>query len=59
MKRESLELHIEIARQRLNDMEKQYGIEHISILEQSKLLDELINEYNRTYFPKQKNSISR
>lgn len=46
---ESLNQQIESARQRMHGLYKQYGFGHASVLEQSMILDELINQYNRLY----------
>lgn len=46
---ETLNQQLEAARQRLHDLYKQYGFVHACVLEQSMLLDELINEYNRKF----------
>jgi hypothetical protein len=46
---ETLNQQLEDARQRLHDLYKQYGFVHACVLEQSMLLDELINEYNRKF----------
>ncbi|ASR45332.1 aspartyl-phosphate phosphatase Spo0E family protein [Paenibacillus kribbensis] len=46
---ETLHQQLENARQQLYDLHNQYGIEHTSVLEQSMLLDELINQYNRIF----------
>ncbi|MGG1653737.1 Spo0E family sporulation regulatory protein-aspartic acid phosphatase [Paenibacillus sp. NRS-1780] len=47
---ESLNKQIESARQRLHDLyEEQCGFGHACVLEQSMILDELINQYNRMY----------
>ncbi|MDY8049640.1 aspartyl-phosphate phosphatase Spo0E family protein [Paenibacillus polymyxa] len=46
---ESLTKQMEGARQRLHDLYKQYGFGHACVLEQSMILDELINQYNRMY----------
>ncbi|MCP3795794.1 aspartyl-phosphate phosphatase Spo0E family protein [Paenibacillus sp. CH40] len=40
---------IEHARQHLHDLYEEYGFGHACVLEQSMLLDELINHYNRMY----------
>ncbi|MEK4734808.1 aspartyl-phosphate phosphatase Spo0E family protein [Paenibacillus sp. FSL L8-0641] len=45
---ESLTKQMESARQRMYDLYKQHGsIGHACVLEQSMILDELINQYNR------------
>lgn len=38
---------MEHARQRMHDLYAEYGFGHACVLEQSMLLDELINQYNR------------
>ncbi|MGW8959690.1 Spo0E family sporulation regulatory protein-aspartic acid phosphatase [Paenibacillus sp. NPDC055715] len=43
---------MENARQQLHDLFGQYGLGHACVLEQSMLLDELINQYNRIFRPK-------
>ncbi|MDN4106438.1 aspartyl-phosphate phosphatase Spo0E family protein [Paenibacillus polymyxa] len=51
---ESLTKQMESARQRLHDLYKQYGgFGHACVLEQSMILDELINQYNRMYQTKE------
>ncbi|ADM72456.1 hypothetical protein GMA19_04702 [Paenibacillus polymyxa E681] len=53
---ESLIKQLESARQRLHDLYKQYGgFGHSCVLEQSMILDELINQYNRMYQTKELN----
>ncbi|APB69069.1 aspartyl-phosphate phosphatase Spo0E family protein [Paenibacillus polymyxa] len=47
----TLNQQLENARQRLYDLYNQYGFEHASVLEQSMLLDELINQHNRIFQP--------
>jgi enamine deaminase RidA (YjgF/YER057c/UK114 family) len=46
---ESLNKQIESARQLLHDLYEQCGFGHACVLEQSMILDELINQYNRMY----------
>jgi hypothetical protein len=46
----SLKQKIEISRQRLYELEQQHGFGHSSILKQSMVLDELINQYNHIYY---------
>ncbi|ASR45354.1 Spo0E family sporulation regulatory protein-aspartic acid phosphatase [Paenibacillus kribbensis] len=46
---ESLTKQMESARQRLHDLYEEYGLGHACVLEQSMILDELINQYNRMY----------
>ncbi|WP_431086002.1 Spo0E family sporulation regulatory protein-aspartic acid phosphatase [Paenibacillus sp. 8b26] len=48
---ETLNQQLENARQRLHDLYDQYGFGHSSVLEQSMLLDELINQHNRIFQP--------
>ncbi|MMZ53669.1 Spo0E like sporulation regulatory protein [compost metagenome] len=44
----TLNEQMECARQRLHDLYEQYGgFGHACVLEQSMILDELINQYNR------------
>lgn len=45
----TLNQQLESARQRLQDLYEQYGFGHACVLEQSMLLDELINQYNRMF----------
>ncbi|MEC0180166.1 aspartyl-phosphate phosphatase Spo0E family protein [Paenibacillus peoriae] len=40
---------MEHARQHLHDLYAEYGFGHACVLEQSILLDELINQYNRMF----------
>ncbi|MET3211085.1 UNVERIFIED_CONTAM: hypothetical protein ABIC26_004049 [Paenibacillus sp. PvR008] len=46
---ETLQQQMENARQQLHDLFGQYGFGHACVLEQSMLLDELINQYNRMF----------
>ncbi|MGW8959694.1 Spo0E family sporulation regulatory protein-aspartic acid phosphatase [Paenibacillus sp. NPDC055715] len=46
---ETLQQQMENARQQLHDLFEQYGLGHACVLEQSMLLDELINQYNRMF----------
>jgi hypothetical protein len=46
---ETLNQQLESARQQLHDLYSQYGFGHACVLEQSMLLDELINQYNRIF----------
>ncbi|MFB5760944.1 Spo0E family sporulation regulatory protein-aspartic acid phosphatase [Paenibacillus medicaginis] len=46
---ENLSLKIEQSRQQLYELEQIYGLTHSSVLRQSMVLDELINEYNRKF----------
>ncbi|MCC3380619.1 aspartyl-phosphate phosphatase Spo0E family protein [Paenibacillus sp. UY79] len=46
---ESLTKQMESARQQLHDLYELYGFGHACVLEQSIILDELINQYNRMY----------
>ncbi|MEC0234520.1 aspartyl-phosphate phosphatase Spo0E family protein [Paenibacillus kribbensis] len=45
----TLNQQMEGARQRLHDLYEQYGFGHACVLEQSMILDELINQHNRMY----------
>jgi hypothetical protein len=45
----SLSQKIEESRQQLYELEQKYGLAHASVLRQSMVLDELINEYNRKF----------
>jgi enamine deaminase RidA (YjgF/YER057c/UK114 family) len=46
---ETLQQQMENARQQLHDLFELYGLGHACVLEQSMLLDELINQYNRMF----------
>ncbi|ALP36653.1 hypothetical protein ASL14_11285 [Paenibacillus sp. IHB B 3084] len=46
---ETFQQQMENARQQLHDLFEQYGFGHACVLEQSMLLDELINQYNRMF----------
>jgi len=54
-----LQNRLEMARQELNNLVLQLGISHPSVLQQSMLLDELINQYNRVYYTRTKSGISK
>ncbi|MFK4300419.1 MULTISPECIES: aspartyl-phosphate phosphatase Spo0E family protein [unclassified Paenibacillus] len=43
---------MEYARQHLHELYEEYGFGHACVLEQSMLLDELINQYNRMFHQK-------
>ncbi|WP_036650363.1 aspartyl-phosphate phosphatase Spo0E family protein [Paenibacillus wynnii] len=58
MEPKGLKQEMETARQRLNHLEKRYGLRHSRVLKQSMVLDELINEYNQTYYSKRRESIT-
>lgn len=45
-----LKQRIEQARHKLNTLEQQYDLCHPAVLRQSMLLDELINEFNRSSY---------
>ncbi|ADO55098.1 MULTISPECIES: aspartyl-phosphate phosphatase Spo0E family protein [Paenibacillus] len=45
----TLTQQIEHARQHLLDLYAEYGLGHACVLEQSMLLDELINQFNRMF----------
>ncbi|MGY3386785.1 hypothetical protein ACVWZB_004739 [Paenibacillus polymyxa] len=45
----TLNQEMERARERLHDLYQQYGFGHACVLEQSMILDELINQYNCMY----------
>lgn len=47
--------HVEAARQKLHDLQNKYGFGHASVLKQSMVLDELINQYQYTYYRRKKN----
>jgi len=54
---ESLTKQMESARQRLHDLYELYGgFGHACVLEQSMILDELINQYSRMYQTKKLHS---
>ncbi|MDR6778525.1 hypothetical protein J2W98_002802 [Paenibacillus peoriae] len=55
---ETLQQRLEKNRQRLYDLQAKYGLEHIYVLRQSMVLDELINQYNRIYYAKLKKPIA-
>lgn len=49
MKRSMLQLRIERARNRLHILaEKHGGVQHPAVIKQSMVLDDLINQYNRS-----------
>lgn len=50
MEHESIETKMEKARRELCQLEQIYGIGHSCVLQQSMVLDELINHYNRTFY---------
>ncbi|AET58981.1 hypothetical protein HPL003_11110 [Paenibacillus terrae HPL-003] len=52
-----LRQRLEKARQKLYDSQAKYGFDHASVLRQSMILDELINQYNRHFYVREKNSI--
>lgn len=49
-KQEALGRRIDRDRQTLYDLAKLYGFNHDRVLKQSRMLDELINQYNRTVY---------
>ncbi|MGM1019366.1 MAG: Spo0E family sporulation regulatory protein-aspartic acid phosphatase [Bacillota bacterium] len=49
-KQEILRYRLEKNRQKLYDLQKEYGLDDARVLKQSMLLDELINQYNRTFY---------
>ncbi|WP_025716349.1 aspartyl-phosphate phosphatase Spo0E family protein [Paenibacillus sp. 1-18] len=49
-----LSQHVETARQKLHDLQNKYGFGHPSVLKQSMVLDELINQYQYTYYRRKK-----
>ncbi|MDP4099102.1 aspartyl-phosphate phosphatase Spo0E family protein [Paenibacillus sp. P96] len=51
---ENLSRRIEESRQQLYALEQEYGLTHASVLKQSMVLDELINEYNRKFYARTK-----
>jgi hypothetical protein len=53
-KQESLRQRLEKARQKLYDLQTKYGLGHARVLKQSMVLDELINQYNRTFYARVK-----
>lgn len=56
MEQESLNSKMENARRELCKLEQRYGLGHSSVLQQSMVLDELINQFNRTYYTQTKRS---
>lgn len=56
MEQESLNSKMENARLELCKLEQRYGLGHFSVLQQSMVLDELINQFNRTYYTQAKRS---
>ncbi|MET3211452.1 UNVERIFIED_CONTAM: hypothetical protein ABIC26_004419 [Paenibacillus sp. PvR008] len=48
---------LEEARQKLYDLQAKYGLDHASVLRQSMILDELINQYNHHFYVREKNPI--
>lgn len=53
-----LNLEIEQSRQLLYALEQKYGLTHASVLRQSMILDELINEYNRKFHTRTSHSFT-
>ncbi|WP_431090010.1 Spo0E family sporulation regulatory protein-aspartic acid phosphatase [Paenibacillus sp. 8b26] len=49
-KQEILRHSLEKNRQKLYDLQKKYGFDDARVLKQSMILDELINQYNRTFY---------
>ncbi|MGG1616432.1 aspartyl-phosphate phosphatase Spo0E family protein [Paenibacillus sp. NRS-1782] len=49
-KQEILRYRLEKNRQKLYDLQKEHGLDDARVLKQSMLLDELINQYNRTFY---------
>ncbi|AET58050.1 hypothetical protein HPL003_06435 [Paenibacillus terrae HPL-003] len=54
----ALQQRLEKNRQRLYDLQAKYGLDHMYVLRQSMVLDELINQYNRMYYTKLKKPIA-
>ncbi|MGW9529898.1 aspartyl-phosphate phosphatase Spo0E family protein [Paenibacillus terrae] len=54
----TLQQRLENNRQRLYDLQAKYGLDHMYVLRQSMVLDELINQYNRMYYTKLKKPIA-
>ncbi|MGG1652101.1 aspartyl-phosphate phosphatase Spo0E family protein [Paenibacillus sp. NRS-1780] len=46
---------VEVARQQLYDLQNKHGFGHASVLKQSMVLGELINQYQYTYYRRKKN----
>ncbi|WP_342416567.1 aspartyl-phosphate phosphatase Spo0E family protein [Paenibacillus sp. FSL R10-2782] len=53
-----LRQRLEEDRQKLYDLQAKYGFAHASVLKQSMILDELINQYNRHFYVREKNPIA-
>jgi hypothetical protein len=49
-KQEALRQRLEKAREKFYDLQKKHGFGDARVLRQSMLLDELINQYNRTFY---------
>ncbi|MDQ0089441.1 hypothetical protein J2T12_002853 [Paenibacillus anaericanus] len=56
-KSKAIRTRIEIARQKLNKLADQYGLTDCRVMEQSVLLDELINTYNHDRYDNYKNKL--
>lgn len=45
-----MKVQIELERQKLNQLADRYGLRHKAVLNQSLLLDKLINKYNKVKY---------
>ncbi|KJD46392.1 aspartyl-phosphate phosphatase Spo0E family protein [Paenibacillus terrae] len=50
---------VEVARQQLYDLQNKHGFGHASVLKQSMVLDELINQYQYTYYRHEKSRLPK
>jgi len=48
--KERMKVQIELERQKLNQLADRYGLRHKAVLNQSLLLDKLINKYNKVKY---------
>lgn len=48
--KERMKVQIELERQKLNQLADRYGLRHKAVLNQSVLLDKLINKYNKVKY---------
>ncbi|MDY7991289.1 aspartyl-phosphate phosphatase Spo0E family protein [Paenibacillus polymyxa] len=58
IKDDILRQKLEKARQKMYALQARYGFNHASVLKQSMILDELINQYNHHFYVREKNPIS-
>ncbi|MGW8958393.1 aspartyl-phosphate phosphatase Spo0E family protein [Paenibacillus sp. NPDC055715] len=49
---------LEKARQKMYALQAKHGFDHASVLKQSMILDELINDYHHTFYRRGKNPIA-